>query len=285
MVALFNKIKQKVRKNAFFDNVLKFDLSFVLMFVLSWILDEFLLCFTFCVFTVLHELSHFFVSKKLGYIPKKIHLTFFGASLEGVDDFDLKDEIKIVLAGPMVNLIFVVLCYLLFWFKPETSVFLNNVLIANWSIFLFNFLPIFPLDFGRILLAVFTKKYPRKEALSKVKKVSCFSLFILFCLFVLSFFFSYNFSLGFVCVNLTTLMFSATKDTSYKRQIFVEKKFKKLSKGLVERTVYVKNGEPLFALFKHIDDFHFVRFVFLNDKLEEEKCLTEIDFYRETGFL
>ena len=40
-------------------------------------------------------MSHFLVAKKLGYIPNKIRLTFFGASLEGYDDFLISDEIKI----------------------------------------------------------------------------------------------------------------------------------------------------------------------------------------------
>ena len=51
----------------------------------------------------LHELCHFFVAKKLGYYPKKIKLNFFGAVLEGDDDFVLKDELKIILAGPLFN--------------------------------------------------------------------------------------------------------------------------------------------------------------------------------------
>lgn len=285
MALNLNKKRQKVRKNAFFLKIFKFDFSFFAMFVLAFLLEEFLLCFIFCVFTILHEMAHFLVAKKLGYMPAKIHLTFFGASLEGVDDFLLKDEIAVVLAGPLFNVVVIVCCYLAFWFYPESYEFLYDVLLANWSIFLFNFLPIYPLDFGRFLLAIFTKKYTRKDALLKTKKVSFVVLIFMFFLFLLSFFFTFNFSLGFVCVNLTSLMLSSSKDTSYKRQVFVSKKFERLAKGLLERTVYVKNVTPMYALFKHIDDFHFVKFVFLNEKFEQERTLSEIEFYKENGLL
>ena len=94
---------KKMRKILEFAKLFKMDFSFLFIFAIAILLDEFLVYFYFAAFTVLHELSHFFVAKKLGYYPKKIHLTFFGASLEGVDDFVLEDEIKIVLAGPIFN--------------------------------------------------------------------------------------------------------------------------------------------------------------------------------------
>ena len=281
----FNKNKEKMRKMLNFANLFQIDFSFFLIFVLAFLIDEVKLCFCFSVSVIIHEMIHFFVAKKLGYYPKKIKLTFFGASLEGDDDFLLEDEIKIVLAGPFFNFCVVILCYLAFWFYPESYNFLYEILIANWSIFLFNFLPIYPLDFGRFLLAIFTKKYERKEALLKTKMCSYFFLMFMFILFLMSCFFEYNFSLGFVCVNLACLMFSSGKDTSYKRQLFAERKFERLKKGLIERTVYLKNDTPNYALFKHIDDYHFVSFVFLNEELDFVKRMSEVDFYKENDLI
>ena len=230
-------------------------------------------------------MSHFFVSKKLGYLPKKIHLTFFGASLEGDDDFLLEDEIKIVLAGPMFNLCVVILCYLSFWFEPETYIYLSDILMANWSIFLFNILPIYPLDMGRLLLVIFNKKYARKIALEKTKKVSSFIVGILFAVFLVSFFFEFNFTLGFVCVNLASLLLKTSKDTSYKRQIFASKKFARIEKGLIERTVYVRENCPHYKLYKFIDEYHYFRFVFMNKNNEQVDELTAVELYQLDGLL
>lgn len=276
---------KKMRKMLEFAKLFKIDFSFLFVFVVAFLLDEILIYFYFAAFTVLHELSHFLIAKKLGYYPKKIHLTFFGASLEGSDDFVLEDEIKIVLAGPIFNFCVIIFCYLMFWFHPESYNFLNDILLANWSIFLFNFLPIYPLDLGRILLAIFSKKYSRKDALEKTKNISFYFLMAMFILFLITVFFEYDFSLGFVCVNLAGLVFSNGKDTSYKRQLFARKKFIRLSKGLIERTIYVKDGEKDYSLFKFIDDYHFVKFVFLDDNLNEIKTMNEVEFFRKNDLL
>lgn len=283
MKQLFNQNVKKMRKMLKCVNFIKIDLSFVFMFVLAIILDEVWLYVLFVVFICLHELVHFFVAKKLGYMASKIHLTFFGASLEGLDDFSIFDEVKIILAGPLFNLLVVIFCYLCFWFYPESYHYLHDVLLVNWAIFLFNFLPVFPLDLGRILLAVFSRKWMRKDALNKTKFISLLFIFFMFCLYLISFFFTFNFSLGFVCVNLLILCLSSSKGTSFSRSIFVKRKFKLLSKGLIERTIYVKSGLAGERLFKYVDDYHFANFIFLDENLNYVGEINEIDLYKSLG--
>lgn len=274
----FDKIKANLR---FF----KVDPSFFVIFILAIFLEEISLYVCFVVFLILHELVHFFVAKKLGYFAKRIKLNFFGASLEGLDDFLLQDEIKVVLAGPLFNLSVIVLCYLAFWFYPESYHYLNEILLANWAIFLFNFLPIYPLDLGRILHALLSQKYERAKALKMVKIVSLLFLIFMFVLFLVSFFFDFNFSFGFVVVNLTFLLFSSAKGTSFKRGLFVERKFKLLKRGLIERNIYVESGTENYSLFKYIDDYHFINFVFLDKTLKVSKTMSEIELYKSLGLI
>lgn len=264
---------------------LKIDFSFLILFCVSVWSKKTRLFFIYLIFCFLHEMSHFFVAKHYGYLPKKIHLSFFGASLEGYDDFFIKEEIKIVLAGPLFNFLMVCFCYLSFWFNPESYDFFYDILLANWSLFLFNMLPIFPLDCGRILLAIFNKNLSRYEAVKRVKKLSLYFVCFLFCVFLFSFFFSFDFSFGFVVVNLAFMCLSSAKDTSYKREVFVRKKYEKLKKGLVERNIYVKQNTPEYVLFKFIDDYHFVNFIFLDENFMEQSRIGEIDFYKKNGLL
>ena len=79
------------------------------------------------------------------------------------------------------------------------------------------------------------------------------------------------------------LCLSSAKDTSYKRQLFIKRKFDKLSKGLPEKNIYVGEKQPLYSLYKYIDDSHFVNFMFLDDNLMVKKRLTEIEFYNKLG--
>ena len=233
----------------------------------------------------MHELSHFFVAKKLGYIPEKVHLSFFGASLEGYDDFNFYDEIKIILAGPIFNGFVVVFCYVMFWLFPEMSVIFDDVLPANLSILFFNILPIYPLDMGRFMFANLSKKRSRLNSLNLIKKLSMYLIFLLFFLFLISFFFEFNFALGFVCVNLMSLLFSNSKSTSYKRQFFVHKKLEGLSKGLFERRVYVDSKIDKIKLFKFIDNTHYYTFVFLDEDGSQVDEMSEIEFYRDNNLI
>ncbi len=271
---IFVKIKAFLR---FF----KIDASFFVILILAIILDEIGLYFCFCAFTILHELSHYFVAKKLGYLAKSIKLNFFGASLEGLDDFSISDEIRVILAGPLFNLSIIILCYLCFWFYPESYHYLGDVLLANWAIFVFNFLPVYPLDLGRILHALFSKKLKREDSLKKVKRISIIVIAILFAIYLLSFFFDLNFTFGFVVVNLCFLLFSSSKGTSFKRQLFVNHKYKLLSKGLIERNIYVKSDTPDYKLFKYIDDYHFFNFMFVDENLEVVNSINEIELYQK----
>ena len=281
----FNKksnILRKIKNNLSF---FKIDFSFLMLFVLACFLDSVRMYFIYILFLLCHEFSHFFVAKKYGYMPEKMHLSFFGASLEGYDDFNFYDEIKIVLAGPVFNLIVVIFCYINFWFFPETSVLFHDVLTANLMILLFNILPIYPLDMGRFLLANFSKNGNRIKSLKKIKKLSMCFIFLLFVLFLVSFFFEFNFTLGFVCVNLMCLLFSSSKETSYKRQFFAVNKLKKLSSGLFEKTIYVDSKIDKFKLFKFVDNTHFFKFVFINDQGIKVGEISEIELYRENNLI
>ena len=81
------------------------------------------------------------------------------------------------------------------------------------------------------------------------------------------------------------LCLSATKETSYKRGIFIERKFEKLKRGLPEKNIYLPSNAPIYSLFKFIDDSHFVNFIFLSDKLVPVYKMTETEFYKEIKML
>lgn len=125
---------------------------------------------------VLHELGHSLTARKYGIDTKKITLLPIGgvASLERMPD-DPKQELWIALAGPAVN---VVIAIILFFFLPldkfsnpediPTTISGDNFLIALFSInvflVLFNAIPAFPMDGGRILRALLALKMDKVKA-------------------------------------------------------------------------------------------------------------------------
>lgn len=284
-LSIYFIMKKVLGKIKSFFMFVSLDYSFILIFILALFLESYRAYFLYVVFIILHELCHLFVAKRLGYLPKKLKLTFFGASLEGFDDFLLADEIKIVLAGPLFNLFAIIVCYLSFWFYPESYEFLNDVLMVNKSILLFNILPIFPLDAGRFLLCLFSIKDGRGSALKIVKVISFIFVGVLFFVSLFVFFFNLNLTLGFVAINLCVLIFESTKGTSFKREILLEKKLKRLGKGLRQKVIYVKRSTKYHSLLKFIDGDNYFVFIFVDDNFIETGRLDEKTLLETLGFI
>lgn len=268
-----------------FFQFFKVDYSFVCLLILMCLLDMLKFYVLYIIFILLHELSHLLVAKHLGYLPKRLKLTVFGAALEGFDDFLVLDEIKIVFAGPLFNLVIVVLCYLCFWFQPESYEYLYDVLIVNQTILLFNVLPIFPLDFGRVLLSLCSIKNGRREAVKIIRKVSFFFMIVLFICSIFIFLFSLNLSLGLACVNLCILLFESTSGTSFKREIVLRKKLKRLNRGVAQRIIYVNANLDEKFLLKFIDGDYYYVFVFVDESFRELKRIEEFELLKNLGFI
>ncbi|MDE6667844.1 MAG: hypothetical protein K2K38_05805, partial [Clostridia bacterium] len=119
--------------------------------------------FIICALTaLLHECGHIFCAARLGFECKKISLMPFGAAavcdIEGISP---SDEIKLSLAGPLVNLLLCVGVAGLWWFFPVTYAYTDLIFYASSGMLVLNLLPAYPLDGGRIakcILSGFLKK-------------------------------------------------------------------------------------------------------------------------------
>lgn len=144
------------------------------LFNVAFILAVFL-----CV--VLHELGHALMAKRFGIKTEKITLLPIGgmASLEKLPNSP-KEELLVVIAGPLVNVAIAIILYFLipiqdyvqlnFTTAFETLMTLNlqNFLfflfIVNVGLVIFNSIPAFPMDGGRILRALLAMRIGRVKA-------------------------------------------------------------------------------------------------------------------------
>ncbi|OWZ83925.1 M50 family metallopeptidase [Natranaerobius trueperi] len=120
----------------------------------------------FFVLISLHELMHSLMAIGYGFKVKEIILYPFGgrAKMEDLIEEDPKKELNIALAGPLFNIILAFILLSMYEKIPlieETKLFIvrANLILAG-----FNLLPGLPLDGGRILRALLTKKYSFREA-------------------------------------------------------------------------------------------------------------------------
>ena len=250
----------------------------ILTFLLG--LGEIFICYLITV--LLHEIGHAVVAKHLGYQLQQISLLPFGAELSlQNDDFTYKDEIKIAVAGPLVNLILIIIFVALWWIFPTTYYYTDLFVFSNFVTLIFNLLPIFPLDGGRVFRAI-VSKYKDSKSTEKIVSITAISLsLIFFGIFIVSIFFNPLYSMALVSIFMLTGAFNFNKNAVYKRMVFSKDLQKNFKKGCNVNIIAISEEMPLYKLIKFINSQTYTIFVVYdkNNKLKKvimEKNLNEL---------
>jgi Zn-dependent protease/CBS domain-containing protein len=152
----------------------------------------------FCV--LIHELAHCIVATRRGIKINSITLLILGGVSSIENELpDPRDELPMALVGPFASLLLAILSWAVVYIvlnivsDPPSSgvlVFLFGYFaLLNLILFLFNLLPAFPMDGGRVLRAWLAKRMPLARATkiaADVGKVFAF-IFVIVGLFSLNF--------------------------------------------------------------------------------------------------
>lgn len=159
------------------------------------------LIFLFVLFgcVVLHETGHALMARRYGFETRQITLLPIGgvASLEGMPE-NPKQELFVAIAGPMVN---VLIAALVFVFIPRDIYvgkspeilaeelnaisghnFMFYVFYANVMLVLFNMLPAFPMDGGRVLralLSMWTDRIRATQIAAAIGELAAMAFFLI----------------------------------------------------------------------------------------------------------
>lgn len=223
--------------------------------------------FVFIIYTVtavIHELGHSFVASNIGYKLNKIVLMPFGAIVSGnTDGLKFSDEIKIALAGPLINVAVGLFFISLWWIYPQFYAYTDIVVSANLSMAIVNLLPVYPLDGGRITFAHLANKLGYDKAFKISKIIGGVFSILLLAFFVLGLKNKIrNFSLLFFALFVCFGTFSREKENKY------VKIFSILSKENLKR------GMPYKKLAVH-KDMQIKKLVCLIDN----RAVNEVDVY------
>jgi len=122
---------------------------------------------------VLHELGHSLVAKRYGFPIESITLWLFGgiAQLTEMPE-DWRTELYIAVAGPAVSVVLGGLSYAAFVSIPSSGSILVEALrfvlsylaVVNVALAVFNLMPGFPMDGGRVLRALLARTRPYARA-------------------------------------------------------------------------------------------------------------------------
>ena len=242
---------------------IKFSFMLVLVCIMLALNQMFVSFIVYFLCLLLHEYTHIFVAKKLGYNTSSVYLTPFGATMQiNSEIFYNNHEIIIALSAPLLNFFLLILTVASWWIFPEIYSITYGFAMSNFTLCFFNLLPIYPLDGSKILAHYLNKKTTKtKQILIAINVTASIIFFILSLLFK-----NISFSLM-----ATLFLLSLCEKQSRLQPAIFQSNFKQSNLPL--NTVVVNQTTKLYKLNKMLKPNSLNRFFVIDKNLKVKKII------------
>ncbi len=200
----------------------RIDLKIFIFMILFYFTKQIELYAFIMIFALIHELGHLIVGLLMGMKPEKIELMPFGVTISfkiNVKEYNRKikkgntfeiKKIIVALAGPITNFIIIlVTCNL------NLEIIKSLIIIyTNFLIMVFNLLPIYPLDGGRILKGILHINFGKIKSEKYINNISKITLIIIMAISSILILYIKNISIFLIDVYLCYLVIK--EDIKYK---------------------------------------------------------------------
>lgn len=156
----------------------------LIFFVIAFLTGTFTELVIILSIVLIHELGHYTVAHVFKWRIKHIMLWVFGGVMQTEEhgNKDMLEEILVTIAGPFQHIIIYGVTYLLAQGHVIPGSIIDIIYFYNTIILLFNLLPIWPLDGGKLLFLCLSCLFPYRHAYHMViisSIIACLSLLIL----------------------------------------------------------------------------------------------------------
>lgn len=208
---------------------IKIDLRIFLFTVIFFFTHQIEIYALLMVFALLHELGHLACGLALGFKPKAMAINPFGFQIEfqvHTEEYQKRigkgsrlniKKILIALAGPFTNFIIILLCF----FVPKDNFMEKETMIyANFLLAIFNLLPIYPLDGGRILKEIMQLKFGLEKAYEITNKTANIMIIILTVIASIAILYIHNIAILLILGYLWYLVIKNNRWYQFKKSIY-----------------------------------------------------------------
>lgn len=208
---------------------LRIDLKIFIFLILFYFTRQIEIYAYIMMFCIIHELGHLLAGIILKMKPEKLELMPWGLTVQfklSPEDYNNKimnsnilqiKKIIIAIAGPITNCILIILFYFL-----ELNLNIKTMVIySNMVIIMFNLLPIYPLDGGRILKSILNIIYGNIRTERIMNKISNISIICITALCAFTIYILKNIAILMILIYLWYLVINENKRYRIKEKVYM----------------------------------------------------------------
>lgn len=245
----------------------KFFIPYIILLIIIGFRGELLISF---ILVIMHELTHYAAAVLIGFSGFDVKILPIGAvlRLKDLDEASPMEDLLISLAGPLFNIVLAFVCYTVSFYYPGNMI--EFLIKSNLSLGVFNLLPAFPLDGGRILRNVLSIKTIYRRANEITVRVSIILGYFISGSFIFLLFFNireYNMAAIGIFVIVSSykekerIVYIIMGDIIRKKRKFMEKKY------LENKSISVYYKEELISVLGIMDKNKYNIFTVLDDDM------------------